>query len=82
MEIFFYSDGKFYFYLNTHSDMKIITYRIQISMGELTPFMDKLDFLTPEQKSEFNLIGYTGKNPAGEKTNWTQLLNSLAPGKE
>ena len=62
--------------------MKILTYHIQTSMGELTPFMDKLDFLTPEQKKEFNLIGYTGKNSAGQKTTYQKFLNSLAPGKE
>jgi hypothetical protein len=41
---------------------------------------DHLPCLTKDEQEEFDLIGYTGKNNAGEKTNFQTFLNSLGKG--
>lgn len=59
--------------------MVIQTYKIQTSMGKVTPFKQTLDFLNPEQRDEFDTIGYTGKNSNGVKMGRVEYLNSLNP---
>lgn len=60
--------------------MTIKTYNIQTSLGQLTPWKDKLDFLSESQIEEFNKIGYTGKNSAGQECSYQEYLNTLQEG--
>jgi hypothetical protein len=60
-------------------NMEIINYDIRTSSGELTSFGDQLSFLTQEETSEFNNIGYSGKNLAGQKITREEFLNSIRP---
>lgn len=59
---------------------KITVKTIETCMGKITSFGDQLDYLTEEEKKEFNLIGYTGKNSQGVKTTRENYLNSLDKG--
>jgi hypothetical protein len=59
--------------------MEIINYNIQTSSGKLTRFGDQLSFLNQEETSEFNKIGYSGKNFLGKKTTFEEFLNTLRP---
>jgi hypothetical protein len=59
--------------------MKIETYRIPTSMGQIigkNPF----PFLTDIELKELDLIGYSGKNSKGEKIGRVDFLNSLHKG--
>ena len=61
--------------------MVITTRTLTTSMGKVNdPF--PLDFLTTEQREEFDTIGYTGKNSNGVKMGWVEYLNSLNPKQE
>ena len=60
--------------------MAIQTRRIQTCMGKVTSFGQQLDYLTEEEKTELDTIGYTGKNSKGERTTKTVYLNSLDKG--
>lgn len=60
--------------------MSIQIYNIQTSSGEISSFGDQLDFLSEPERKEFNKIGYTGKNSAGDQTNFYSYLNSLNKG--
>jgi hypothetical protein len=52
---------------------------VETCMGELVS-NTSLSFLSKEEVKEFNLIGYSGKNSKGEKSNYEQYLNSLSKG--
>lgn len=61
--------------------MEINKYRITTCMGKVSAhFGHPLTFLSGEEKKEFDLIGYTGKNSKGERTNYLDYLNSLNKG--
>ena len=60
--------------------MKIETYRIKTSSGFVKPWGDQLNFLTENEKNEFDLIGYAGCNVNGEHISRTDYLNSLNKG--
>lgn len=65
--------------------MAIQTFKIETSMGKLRHtyskgnFFHPLDFLTEEEKTNLDEIGYTGKLK-GEKTSRGEYLNSLGKG--
>jgi hypothetical protein len=59
------------------SKLNIQNIPIETCMGKMR---DKLPFLTQKQQDEFNTIGYTGKNSAGEKITRVHYLNSLKKG--
>jgi len=60
--------------------MAINIHNIVTHSGSLSKFYDNLAFLTEEERTEFNTIGYTGKNSKGIKTNFSEYLNSLNKG--
>ena len=57
--------------------MGIQTYHIDTCMGKCH---GPMGFLTPGQKEEFNIIGYTGKNSQGMRTAYVDYLNSQGIG--
>ena len=58
--------------------MAIKTFKIETCMGKVMKyFTHPLPFLSEEEKKEFDLIGYSGENSKGEKTNRMAYLNSL-----
>ena len=58
-----------------------MTYRVDTAMGTVSTFFGHpLDFLTKEQKDEFDNIGYTGKTFRGDKVSRIDYLNSLELG--
>lgn len=59
--------------------MKINTYRITTCMGKVFD-NNELPFLTTEEFQQFNQIGYSGKDLAGNKMTRTDYLNSLNKG--
>ena len=62
---------------------KVITSRMQTNSGmiqETFGYPAALGCLTAQQREEFNVIGYTGRNSAGVKTDKVQYLNSLGYG--
>lgn len=62
--------------------MEIKTYRFRTSMGEVINAERNLNFLSGQELLEFNRIGHSGKNFAGEKIGRVEYLNSLRPDKE
>lgn len=53
-------------------------FNIETVMGEVRG--GDMPFLTKEELTEFNKIGYSGKDSKGRKTNFEQYLNSLDKG--
>lgn len=60
--------------------MSIQIHNIVTNSGSLSPHYDNLNFLTDEERKEFNLIGYSNKNSKGEETDFSEYLNSLNKG--
>ena len=60
--------------------MAIEIHNIVTNSGYLSSFYDNLNFLNEEERKEFNLIGYTGKNSKGSESNFHKYLNSLNKG--
>jgi len=61
--------------------MKIDTFNIKTCMGSVSTFIGHpLAFLTAEEKDEFDVIGYSGKNSNNEKISWSEYLNTLNKG--
>jgi len=61
--------------------MSITNYQVSTCMGKVnTYFGHPLPFLSPSEKEELDLIGYTGKNSEGVKTNRCDYLNTLDKG--
>lgn len=59
---------------------KISVKTIRTCMGKITSFGQQLDYLTEDEKTELDVIGYSGKNSQGETTNREAYLNSLNKG--
>jgi hypothetical protein len=62
--------------------IKIENHCIVTGMGKLNEASSPstLPFLTDEEREEFNVIGYTGKDSAGKRTSHYEFLNSLGKG--
>jgi len=58
---------------------KVSTYIVNTGCGQVHD-PSELPFLNEKEFKEFNLIGYTGKDSAGNKTNWEKYLDSLGKG--
>lgn len=56
----------------------IDTFEIETNMGHC--FAPALPFLSDSERFEFNKIGYTGENVAGEKEDFATFLNRLGKG--
>ena len=58
--------------------MEIKSYNIETSCGVISEcFGHPLGFLSKEERTALNLIGFTGKNKNGEETSRVKYLNSL-----
>lgn len=57
---------------------KIENYNIKTAMGKLN--IGKLPFLTEKELSEFNTIGYTGRDSSGKVQSYESYLNGLGKG--
>ena len=62
--------------------MQIIDYHFETSSGMIIGYNRLRDFLTKEQITELDSIGYRGKTTDDKETTRTQYLNSLFPNKE